>query len=168
AEGQLNLELIKRYAKNFIPVLFNAYEGATSSTSEQYAATVHNAAAAYLGIAPVALVTQYFGRLESLLTQATAASGKWTTEQKEAVEAERVKASSRLGLALAITPRLEPPALASLYRIIRPAIQDDTHSSVQKRAYKVLLAIVMANPQFALAPERRDDILGLLRDSLVT
>ena len=33
---------------------------------------------------------------------------------------------------------------------------------------QVLLAIVMANPQFALAPERRDDILGLLRDSLVT
>lgn len=96
----------------------------------------------------------------------------------KAAAAAASRMASLLTLALAVVATLPPVSAASpltgstldrLYAVTVPALGDDSHPAVQKRAYRLLGAALAHHPSWALSDaSRRSELVALLSASLMT
>mmetsp|Transcript_40077 Transcript_40077/g.45606 ORF Transcript_40077/g.45606 Transcript_40077/m.45606 type:complete len:1234 (-) Transcript_40077:9-3710(-) len=91
-----------------------------------------------------------------------------TASQSTQNECEKI--CTLLSLSQALVPALENTSLELVYRTVKPLIRSDEQPPrVQKRAYKVLLAICQLHPAFCTKSDRLlFELTNLLIDSIMT
>ncbi|XP_050702743.1 RRP12-like protein [Eriocheir sinensis] len=148
------------YAKNYLPALFNVYltvpgvEGVAPGQRQAALATVRAFAAVLEPPRAAELLAMVLGRH----TQAVeAGAGPDHTLRRRAL----------LDLAAALLPRLDGPALATLYGHVLPLLDYQEHG-LQKAAYRLLEAVLAGETPAtaALVEERLEELGGLLLGGL--
>uniref|UniRef100_A0A8C4U4P3 Ribosomal RNA processing 12 homolog n=1 Tax=Falco tinnunculus TaxID=100819 RepID=A0A8C4U4P3_FALTI len=144
---------VGRFAKNFLPILFNVYsqpeeDGASSAQRRSVLDTVR----AYLTITDPQMVCGFLQKASVKLTS------------PESSEFTRL---SILDLVVAMAPYADEQSLDSLYRTIQPSLQSKERS-MQKKAYRVLEEVCAAPhaPCQAFVRSHLQDLQAALLDSL--
>uniref|UniRef100_A0A8B9S599 Ribosomal RNA processing 12 homolog n=1 Tax=Apteryx owenii TaxID=8824 RepID=A0A8B9S599_APTOW len=144
---------VGRFAKNFLPILFNVYsqpeeDGDSSAQRRSVLDTVR----AYLTITEPQMVCGFLQKASEKLTS------------PESSEFARL---SILDLIVAMAPYADEQSLDSLYRTIQPSLQSKERS-VQKKAYRVLEEVCAAPhaPCQAFVHSHLEDLQTTLLDSL--
>ncbi|XP_064519144.1 RRP12-like protein [Pseudopipra pipra] len=144
---------VGRFAKNFLPILFNVYsqpeeDGGSSAQRRSVLDTVR----AYLTITDPQMVCGFLEKASAKLTS------------PESSEFARL---SILDLVVAMAPYADEQSLDSLYRTIQPSLQSKERS-VQKKAYRVLEEVCAAPhaPCQAFVRSHLQDLQTALLDSL--
>ncbi|KFV18585.1 RRP12-like, partial [Tauraco erythrolophus] len=144
---------VGRFAKNFLPILFNVYsqpeeDGASNSQRRSVLDTVR----AYLTITDPQMVCGFLQKASVKLTS------------PESSEFARL---SILDLVVAMAPYADEQSLGSLYRTIQPSLQSKERS-MQKKAYRVLEEVCAAPhaPCQAFVRSHLQDLQTALLDSL--
>lgn len=159
-EAKANLATIATYAKNYLPVLFNLYEGLVASTDPSAAnrqRRVLEAIGLFATIAPKDLVTAFFNRLFRMLVDSVNALAEDASGTP--------KVCGLLSLCLAMVSALTTEQAQTLYAAVTPLLADGSHATVQKRAYKVLTVLVRCHPVFVNSPEALDNLLLCIRST---
>ncbi|NXB05579.1 RRP12 protein, partial [Cnemophilus loriae] len=144
---------VGRFAKNFLPILFNVYsqpeeDGGTSAQRRSVLDTVR----AYLTITDPQMVCGFLEKASAKLTS------------PESSEFARL---SILDLVVAMAPYADEQSLDSLYHTIQPSLQSKERS-MQKKAYRVLEEVCAAPhaPCQAFVRSHLQDLQAALLDSL--
>ncbi|KFQ61895.1 RRP12-like, partial [Pelecanus crispus] len=144
---------VGRFAKNFLPILFNVYsqpeeDGGSSAQRRSVLDTVR----AYLTITDPQMVCGFLQKASEKLTS------------PESSEFARL---SILDLVVAMAPYADEQSLGSLYRTIQPSLQSKERS-MQKKAYRVLEEVCAAPhaPCQAFIRSHLPDLQAALLDSL--
>ncbi|XP_074014965.1 RRP12-like protein isoform X1 [Numenius arquata] len=144
---------VGRFAKNFLPILFNVYsqseeDGGSSAQRRSVLDTVR----AYLTITDPQMVCGFLQKASEKLTS------------PESSEFARL---SILDLVVAMAPYADEQSLSSLYRTIQPSLQSKERS-MQKKAYRVLEEVCAAPhaPCQAFIRSHLQDLQTALLDSL--
>ncbi|KFP30446.1 RRP12-like, partial [Colius striatus] len=144
---------VGRFAKNFLPILFNVYsqaeeEGGSSAQRRAVLDTVR----AYLTITDPQMVCGFLQKASMKLTS------------PESSEFARL---SILDLVVAMAPYADEQSLDSLYHTIQPSLQSKERS-MQKKAYRVLEEVCAAPhaPCQAFVRSHLQDLQAVLLDSL--
>ncbi|KFP71870.1 RRP12-like, partial [Acanthisitta chloris] len=144
---------VGRFAKNFLPILFNVYsqaeeDGGSSAQRRSVLDTVR----AYLTITDPQMVCGFLEKASAKLTS------------PESSEFARL---SILDLVVAMAPYADEQSLGSLYHTIQPSLQSKEHS-MQKKAYRVLEEVCAAPhaPCQAFVRSHLQDLQTVLLDSL--
>ncbi|NXW17063.1 RRP12 protein, partial [Circaetus pectoralis] len=144
---------VGRFAKNFLPILFNVYsqpeeDGGSSAQRRSVLDTVR----AYLTITDPQMVCGFLQKASMKLTS------------PESSEFARL---SILDLVVAMAPYADEQSLDSLYRTIQPSLQSKERS-MQKKAYRVLEEVCAAPhaPCQAFVRSHLQDLQAALLDSL--
>ncbi|KFO11819.1 RRP12-like, partial [Balearica regulorum gibbericeps] len=144
---------VGRFAKNFLPILFNVYsqpeeDGRSSAQRRSVLDTVR----AYLTITDPQMVCGFLQKASEKLTS------------PESSEFTRL---SILDLVVAMAPYADEQSLGSLYRTIQPSLQSKERS-MQKKAYRVLEEVCAAPhaPCQAFVCSHLQDLQTVLLDSL--
>ncbi|NXP25115.1 RRP12 protein, partial [Scytalopus superciliaris] len=144
---------VGRFAKNFLPILFNVYsqpeEGGGSSGQRR---SVLDTVRAYLTITDPQMVCGFLEKASLKLTS------------PESSEFARL---SILDLVVAMAPYADEKSLDSLYQTIQPSLQSKERS-MQKKAYRVLEEVCAAPhaPCQAFVRSHLQDLQTALLDSL--
>ncbi|NWI91526.1 RRP12 protein, partial [Pitta sordida] len=144
---------VGRFAKNFLPILFNVYsqsEEDGGSTGQRR--SVLDTVRAYLTITDSQMVCGFLEKASAKLTS------------PETSEFARL---SILDLVVAMAPYADEQSLSSLYRTIQPSLQSKERS-MQKKAYRVLEEVCAAphTPCQAFVRSHLQDLQAALLDSL--
>ncbi|NXL56052.1 RRP12 protein, partial [Chordeiles acutipennis] len=144
---------VGRFAKNFLPILFNVYsqpeeDGSSSAQRRSVLDTVR----AYLTITDPQMVCGFLQKASEKLTS------------PESSEFARL---SILDLVVAMAPYADEQSLSSLYRTIQPSLQSKERS-MQKKAYRLLEEVCAAPhaPCQAFVRSHLPDLQAALLDSL--
>ncbi|KAM6090723.1 LOW QUALITY PROTEIN: RRP12-like protein [Theristicus caerulescens] len=144
---------VGRFAKNFLPILFNVYsqpeeDGGSNAQRRSVLDTVR----AYLTITDPQMVCGFLQKASEKLTS------------PESSEFARL---SILDLVVAMAPYADEQSLGSLYRTIQPSLQSKERS-MQKKAYRVLEEVCAAPhaPCQAFVRSHLQDLQAALLDSL--
>uniref|UniRef100_A0A663MCZ3 Ribosomal RNA processing 12 homolog n=1 Tax=Athene cunicularia TaxID=194338 RepID=A0A663MCZ3_ATHCN len=144
---------VGRFAKNFLPILFNVYsqpeeDGGNSAHRRSVLDTVR----AYLTITDPQMVCGFLQKASMKLTS------------PESSEFARL---SILDLVVAMAPYADEQSLGSLYHTIQPSLQSKERS-MQKKAYRVLEEVCAAPhaPCQAFVHSHLQDLQAVLLDSL--
>ncbi|KAM6415518.1 RRP12-like protein [Rhynochetos jubatus] len=144
---------VGRFAKNFLPILFNVYsqaeeDGGNSAQRRSVLDTVR----AYLTITTPQMVCGFLQKASEKLTS------------PESSEFTRL---SILDLVVAMAPYADEQSLGSLFRTIQPSLQSKDRS-MQKKAYRVLEEVCAAPhaPCQAFVHSHLKDLQTALLDSL--
>ncbi|KAL8187480.1 UNVERIFIED_CONTAM: pre-rRNA processing protein [Gekko kuhli] len=114
---------VGRFAKNFLPILFNAYSQQDAATeSPVQRRSVLDTIRAYLTVTEPQMVC---GFLEK------------ATEKLTSPDSSEFTRLSIKDLIVAMAPYVDEKSLSSLYGIIQPSLQNKDHG-IQKKAYRVL------------------------------
>ncbi|TFK06978.1 neurobeachin [Platysternon megacephalum] len=141
---------VGRFAKNFLPILFNVY----SQPGDAGGGTAHRRAVldtirTYLTITEQQMVCGFLEKASEKLTG------------PESTEFTRL---SILDLIVAMAPYADEPSLGALYRTIQPSLQSKEHG-VQKKGYRVLEEVCAA-PRLPCQAFVRSHLEELKRDLL--
>uniref|UniRef100_A0A8D0H602 Ribosomal RNA processing 12 homolog n=1 Tax=Sphenodon punctatus TaxID=8508 RepID=A0A8D0H602_SPHPU len=144
---------VGRFAKNFLPILFNVYtqeggDGAAPTHRRSILDTVR----AYLTITEPQLLSGFLEKASTKLTS------------PDSSEFTRL---SILDLIVAMAPYAEEPALRSLYRTIQPSLQSKERS-LQKKGYRVLEEVCASSrpPCQSFVRSHLEELQSSLLDSL--
>ncbi|PKU31139.1 rrp12- hypothetical protein [Limosa lapponica baueri] len=144
---------VGRFAKNFLPILFNVYsqseeDGGSSAQRRSVLDTVRT----YLTVTDPQMVCGFLQKASEKLTS------------PESSEFARL---SILDLVVAMAPYADEQSLGSLYRTIQPSLQSKERS-MQKKAYRVLEEVCAAPhaPCQAFVRSHLQDLQTTLLDSL--
>uniref|UniRef100_A0A8B9ZQM7 Ribosomal RNA processing 12 homolog n=1 Tax=Anas zonorhyncha TaxID=75864 RepID=A0A8B9ZQM7_9AVES len=144
---------VGRFAKNFLPILFNVYsqpqeEGSSSTQRRSVLDTVR----AYLTVTDPQMVCGFLQKASEKLTS------------PESSEFARL---SLLDLVVAMAPYADEQSLGSLYSTIQPSLQSKERS-MQKKAYRVLEEVCAAPhaPCQAFVCSHLEELQAALLDSL--
>ncbi|KFO54348.1 RRP12-like, partial [Corvus brachyrhynchos] len=144
---------VGRFAKNFLPILFNVYsqpeeEGGTSAQRRSVLDTVR----AYLTVTDPQMVCGFLEKASAKLAS---------------LESSEFTRLSILDLVVAMAPYADEQSLGSLYRTIQPSLQSKERS-MQKKAYRVLEEVCAAPhaPCQAFIRSHLQDLQTALLDSL--
>nr|XP_014335413.1 PREDICTED: RRP12-like protein [Bos mutus] len=152
-EAEADRAEVSRFAKNFLPILFNLYgQPAAAGDTPAPRRAVLETIKTYLTITEPQLVN---GFLEKASEKVLDASSSDFTRL------------SVLDLVVALAPHADEAAISKLYSTIRPYLESKTHG-IQKKAYRVLEE-VCASPQgpgARFVQSHLDDLKKTLLDSL--
>ncbi|NXU48748.1 RRP12 protein, partial [Turnix velox] len=144
---------VGRFAKNFLPILFNVYSPSEEDEgSSAQRRSVLDTIRAYLAITDPQMVCGFLQKASEKLTS------------PESSEFTRL---SILDLVVAMAPYADEQALGSLYHTIQPSLQSKEHS-MQKKAYRVLEEVCAAPhaPCQAFIHSNLQDLQKTLLESL--
>uniref|UniRef100_A0A673V6M7 Ribosomal RNA processing 12 homolog n=1 Tax=Suricata suricatta TaxID=37032 RepID=A0A673V6M7_SURSU len=153
-EAEADRAEVSRFAKNFLPILFNLYgqpvaAGDTPAPRRAVLETVKT----YLTITDPQLVNSFLEKASEKVLDS--ASSDFTSRL------------SVLDLVVALAPHADEAAISKLYSTIRPYLESKAHG-IQKKAYRVLEE-VCASPQgpgARFVESHLDDLKKTLLDSL--
>ncbi|MEE6486153.1 hypothetical protein FKM82_014528 [Ascaphus truei] len=122
-EAEVDKVEVGRFAKNFLPILFNVYsQQPAPGEGPAQKLPVLDTVRAYLTITDQQMVSSFLDK----------ASGKLT--EPESSEFMRL---SMLDLIVAMAPYADEPSMTKIYHTILPYLENKNHS-LQKKAYRVL------------------------------
>ncbi|XP_024590608.1 RRP12-like protein isoform X2 [Neophocaena asiaeorientalis asiaeorientalis] len=178
-EAEADRAEVSRFAKNFLPILFNLYgqpiaAGDTPAPRRAVLETIKT----YLTITEPQLVNGFLEKASEKVLDP--ASSDFTRRHEDTDGAYPSPASTKpllgllslsrlsvLDLVVALAPRADEAAISKLYSTIRPYLESKAHG-VQKKAYRVLEE-VCASPQgpgARFVQSHLDDLKKTLLDSL--
>uniref|UniRef100_A0A8C7EVH6 Ribosomal RNA processing 12 homolog n=1 Tax=Neovison vison TaxID=452646 RepID=A0A8C7EVH6_NEOVI len=152
-EAEADRVEVSRFAKNFLPILFNLYgqpvaAGDTPAPRRAVLETVKT----YLTITDPQLVNSFLEKASEKVLDS--ASSDFTR-------------LSVLDLVVALAPHADEAAISKLYSTIRPYLESKAHG-VQKKAYRVLEEVCASSqgPGARFVQSHLDDLKATLLDSL--
>ncbi|XP_019808507.2 RRP12-like protein isoform X1 [Bos indicus] len=152
-EAEADRAEVSRFAKNFLPILFNLYgQPAAAGDTPAPRRAVLETIKTYLTITEPQLVNSFLEKASEKVLDAS--SSDFTR-------------LSVLDLVVALAPHADEAAISKLYSTIRPYLESKTHG-IQKKAYRVLEE-VCASPQgpgARFVQSHLDDLKKTLLDSL--
>uniref|UniRef100_A0A8C3SAN3 Ribosomal RNA processing 12 homolog n=1 Tax=Chelydra serpentina TaxID=8475 RepID=A0A8C3SAN3_CHESE len=141
---------VGRFAKNFLPILFNVYsQPGDAAGGAAHRRSVLDTIRTYLTITEQQMVCGFLEKASEKLTG------------PESIEFTRL---SVLDLIVAMAPYADEPSLGALYRTIQPSLQSKEHG-VQKKVYRVLEEVCAA-PRLPCQAFVRSHLEELKRDLL--
>ncbi|MXQ92724.1 hypothetical protein E5288_WYG004352 [Bos mutus] len=153
-EAEADRAEVSRFAKNFLPILFNLYgQPAAAGDTPAPRRAVLETIKTYLTITEPQLVNGFLEKASEKVLDAS--SSDFTSRL------------SVLDLVVALAPHADEAAISKLYSTIRPYLESKTHG-IQKKAYRVLEE-VCASPQgpgARFVQSHLDDLKKTLLDSL--
>ncbi|CAM9485490.1 unnamed protein product [Choristocarpus tenellus] len=149
-----------------------ADSGAEVSLTADKITAVCDAAGALASIAPPQFLTSLFKKLIQKILQVTEKAntplpGLPLTPAPPPLHTYQ-RAQVLLELAASMASSVDNECATLLYRAAKPLVRDDSSPQLQKRAYKVLLALCLHRPGFMISSERLPDVLDLFTSSLLT
>ena len=150
------LTLLRASATKFIPLLLQYVEGI--SIGEGRFQEGVQAIAAWCEIAPDGLIAAVSKKLLQMVLTSTAAVGG----------SENEAAAGWMAVLLAIIPLLPETLVGVAFKSIRPLLTASETSSVQKRAYGLLLALLSEHRDVVLAMESPLQMLRAVSEALLT
>lgn len=181
------LQLLANTSKKFLPIIFTLVEKLAKThmysggEAEKALCTVCGALSS---IAPAAFLSHLFKRLLQKLLEATAglenmdnkvAVDRGADAMDTVVDEERgnipeaaLLPMAYMAIAQALVPSLDEECTGLLYRSSKPLIRDGTSPAVQKRAYRLLLALCASQGSWLVHEERLPDVIELFVSSLAT
>ncbi|NP_001075884.1 RRP12-like protein [Xenopus tropicalis] len=122
-ESEADKAEVSRFAKNFLPILFNVYsQPPAPGEGPSQKLPVLDTVKAYLTITDQQMVSGFLDKATVKLTEA------------ESAEPTRLY---MLDLIIAMAPYADEPSMTKIYHTILPYLEDKNHS-LQKKAYRVL------------------------------
>ncbi|CAM9542165.1 unnamed protein product [Ectocarpus sp. 6 AP-2014] len=187
AAAKADLEKLSHTTTRFLPKLFALVDpggdgvvaagaetgpdaSAAMMAANERTAAVCGAAAALATVAPPAFLSTLFKKLLQKLIESTTVGGAGAagTERAEEKAPALKRAQVLLELASGLAPSLDQEATSLLYRSTKPLVLDDSSPQLQKRAYKVLLALCAHRADFMSSPENLPNVLELFTSSLLS
>ncbi|CBJ29712.1 conserved unknown protein [Ectocarpus siliculosus] len=187
AAAKADLEKLSHTTTRFLPKLFALVDpggdgvvaagaetgpdaSAAMMAANERTAAVCGAAAALATVAPPAFLSTLFKKLLQKLIESTTVGGADAagTERAEEKAPALKRAQVLLELASGLAPSLDQEATSLLYRSTKPLVLDDSSPQLQKRAYKVLLALCAHRADFMSSPENLPNVLELFTSSLLS
>jgi ribosomal RNA-processing protein 12 len=156
------LAVLRASACKFVPLLLQYIEGVAVGDSRFQEGV--QCVAAWCDIAPAGLVSAVSKKLLQLVLTSTAASNGSGAESAR----ESVAAAGWMAVMLAIIPLLQASLVQLLFKSIRPLLMGSDASSVQKRAYGLLLALLLEHRETVVALEPPLQMLRVVSEALLT
>jgi hypothetical protein len=153
------LTILRVSATKFLPLVLQYIEGISIGESKFQEGV--QCIAAWCEIAPPGLVTAVSKKLLQLVLTTTASGGASDSR-------ENVAAAGWMAVMLAIIPLLPENLVQLLFKSIRPLLTASDASSVQKRAYSLLLALLSEHRAVVLAMEPPLQMLKAVSEALLT
>ena len=153
------LQLLRSTAPKFLPLVLQYVEGINLGESRFQEGV--QCIAAWCEIAPTGLVSAVSKKLLQLVLTTTATGGMSDSR-------ENVAAAGWMAVMLAIIPLLPENLVQLLFKSIRPLLTASDTSSVQKRAYNLLLALLSEHRTVVLAMEPALQMLRAVSEALLT
>uniref|UniRef100_A0A7M4F4E7 Ribosomal RNA processing 12 homolog n=1 Tax=Crocodylus porosus TaxID=8502 RepID=A0A7M4F4E7_CROPO len=144
---------VGRFAKNFLPILFNVYsQPGDDGRSSAHRRAVLDTVRTYLTVTEQQLVCGFLQK---------------ASEKLSSPDSSEFTRLSILDLIVAMAPYADEPTLGTLYRTIQPSLQTKEHG-VQKKAYRVLEEVCAAShgPCQAFIRSNLGELKTVLLDSL--
>ena len=152
-----DVAVLRTYAPTVFPLVLGIVDGlAIGDTNFQ---TCMRCICAWAPLATGQMVTAIANKLLKQLLMSTGSLDDHALNNRSAVW---------LSILLGLLPYLSEATVVMLYRTIRPLLVIGDSVSLQKRAYQVLDALLTARGDLVYSVESRLDLLGVLRDSLLT
>ncbi|XP_041066217.1 RRP12-like protein [Carcharodon carcharias] len=122
-ENEADRAEVSRFAKNFLPILFNVYSmEPTSGESTAYRLPVLDTIKVYLTLADQQLVCGFLDK---------------ASEKLKNLESSEFTRLSVMDLIVAMAPKVTEPSMNNIYQTIIPFLQSKDHRT-QKKAYRIL------------------------------
>ncbi len=159
ADDSTTYETLSPLASKVMPTLFNVLEALDhgDTQSSQRASSLTQTVASYSTVAPKPFLASLFKKVMNRLLASTSAPPLDTK-----------KVSTFLDLSTSLVPILEASEVSLLYRSLKPLVRASSDSSVQKRAYRALLALFENHASAVLDTDQLDDVVSFLSDTLLT
>ena len=149
-------KIVAGFASMLLPLLFNQYSVYFAKGKNEHAQVTHDLIARFAGIADHGVVNTLFKQLLKQMLLAMRSDNASKAAEPRVLCA----------LSLALIPNLEAECIDLLYRGIRPLVEKEDDSLLQKSGYKVLESVCQHQPKWVLA--HREELSTLMRTSLVT
>ncbi|KAK3918716.1 RRP12-like protein [Frankliniella fusca] len=149
-----DLKELSRYAKNYLPILFNLYTTkANGSEEEGHRLAAYETIKVYLSIADSSLQNDLFDRAFQKLKEE---------------EVEKFVKECVMDLLRELVPYQGPDNIAILYNLIKEGIADTKNSRYQKKSYRLLEVLCSSSSDICIAfqNEHLADVQKLLLKSL--
>ena len=149
ARANAQCEAVAKYARNFLPILFNLFVAASPERRGELAATV----GCFARVTDAATLGGFFRTVLRKLVKVTADAPDAPDALEEGGDTRSARRCTFMDLALAMVPGLDSDARDLVFKAARPAATEKD-AAVQKRAYKLLAALC------GRAPGNADDGSG--------
>ena len=149
ARANAQCEAVAKYARNFLPILFNLFVAAPPERRGELAATV----GCFARVTDAATLGGFFRTVLRKLVKVTADAPDAPDALEEGGDTRSARRCTFMDLALAMVPGLDSDARDLVFKAARPAATEKD-AAVQKRAYKLLAALC------GRAPGNADDGSG--------
>ncbi|DBA66455.1 TPA: hypothetical protein ACH3X2_002431 [Trebouxia sp. C0005] len=147
--AQANTQVLKDFAKNWLPLLFNAFIATDSQERNSYGSAI----AAYATIADAATLSHFFREVIKRLLKVgedEAAGVPATGVAREGGDSPTARKCTYMELALCLAPGLDVNGVSILYKAAKPSLQERDQAA-QKKAYKLVAYICEHRPDFLRA-----------------
>ena len=138
AEGQA--ATVAKYARNFLPILFNLFVAAPPERRGELSATV----GCFAQITETAALGGFFRTVLRKLVKVTSDAEDAPDGLKEGGDTRSARRCTFMDLSLAMVPGLDNAVRDLVFKAARPAALEKD-AAVQKRAYKLLAALMKPN-----------------------
>ncbi|KAL3148459.1 hypothetical protein ABBQ38_013906 [Trebouxia sp. C0009 RCD-2024] len=155
--AQENAKVLRDFARNWLPLLFNAFISTDAQQRGQYAAAI----AAYATIADPTTLSHFFREVGEDEAAGVPAVGP----AREGGDSSSARKCTFMELALCLAPGLDVNGISILYKSAKPALQE-RDQAVQKKAYKLIAYICHHRPDFLKA--NCQDVTDCLLAGVVT
>jgi ribosomal RNA-processing protein 12 len=135
AEGQA--ATVAKYARNFLPILFNLFVAAPPERRGELSATV----GCFAQITETAALGGFFRTVLRKLVKVTSDAEDAPDALQEGGDTKSARRCTFMDLSLAMVPGLDNAARDLVFKAARPAALEKD-AAVQKRAYKLLAALM--------------------------
>ena len=150
------VEVVAKFAKNFLPILFNIY----SSLNPQTRGFVLEVVRSYFKVTDSELLSGFFKNAMKKVLTLFNSTEQLTPEQLEEKHA-------LFDLIVAMAPHLTAESVLVLYRLVKTNWQSED-LVVQKKAYKAMGALLEAGHYAATIGSSPDDLQTLLLDATLS
>ncbi|KAL0054199.1 hypothetical protein WJX82_005285 [Trebouxia sp. C0006] len=144
--AQANTQVLKDFAKNWLPLLFNAFIATDSQEHNSYGSAI----AAYATIADAATLSHFFREVIKRLLKVgedEAAGVPAIGVAREGGATPTARKCTYMELALCLAPGLDVNGVSILYKAAKPSLQERDQAA-QKKAYKLVAYICEHRPDF--------------------
>eukprot|EP01135_Chromosphaera_perkinsii_P005543 Nk52_evm92s352 gene=Nk52_evmTU92s352 len=162
--AKVNLSIIGKYAKNFLPILFNLYSLTKDSRKNVVIAVIQS----FIGIAESKVLNVFFKNVvKKMLDKENENTGHDSMGNDQSRKNQY--RYDMMDLILALTNHLDVDNLGLLYRVIKPLIQEND-PTLQKKSYKALMLVCESDKHshVEFSTMIKDDLKICLSESQMT
>ncbi|KAJ6238448.1 rrp12-like protein [Anaeramoeba flamelloides] len=149
-----NQKFLQKYAKNYLPILFNRFTKLNPSQRKATFDCIHT----YSTIAPQDLMNRLFKKLLSKILEGTSSLNSTSLDVISKISLDDVSALAELSLA--ISQSLDKNNILLLLRTIIPHLKTSKTARIQKKFYKILSSIISYH--YEIIESQLEDLLEII------